>query len=269
MDVQVGVGHTDLVLVENVFDPLVDLIVDIPVIFGLGPDAKHVADSAFTVGFHGGKGSRLQQRLVHRSCQQQSVNDLLGGGIIGGGYLQTDPAGAGAGVVDDLGGNHSTVGDGDHLVIGSGEHGVGHVDLHHSTGLACDLHIVAGVEGMGGQQREAADHICQNILQSKRNGKSQHAGKSDDAGNIDAQLGCGNETQQNIHGHPDDGADQTVGSFFQLGFQQDLGNCRGYDMDDQDTACKDQHNRQNVVQQIDCHSRKPGKNNAHRENSFL
>ena len=64
-----------------------------------------------------------------------------------------------------LGGGNGAVGDGHALVVGGGQLGVGQADLLDGSALAGDLHIVTGSEGLGVEQCEATEHVCQQILE--------------------------------------------------------------------------------------------------------
>ena len=117
VDIEVGVGHGDALFVKDGLDPLVQSEIHIPVVFGLDPDAEAVVDGTLAVAGEYSHGCGVQQDLVHGAGQGQCVNDLLGGDGIGGGDGNLYTAGALGGVIDDLGGDDSTVGDGDDLVI--------------------------------------------------------------------------------------------------------------------------------------------------------
>ena len=239
MYVQMGVGHGDALLVEDVLDPLGQGEIHVPVILGLHPDAKGVGNGAVAVAAHAGAGGGCQEHIVHGSRQHQRVDDLLGGSVVGGGDGDIHPTGVGGGVVDDLRRDHGAVGNGNELVVKGGKAGVGHVDLLHRAGLPGDLHIVAGVEGVGGKNGEAADDVGEHILQGQGNGQGQDAGQGDDAGNVNVKAGGYAQTQQDIHGHLGERQNQAVGGLFQMGFfQSPLKQLRD---DANDQKANDQH----------------------------
>ena len=193
-----GVGHGDALLVENVFDALVDLEVHIPVVLGPCPEAQGVVNGIVPIAHHCRKGSRLQEGIVHSRRQNQGVDDLLGGGVIARRNLNFRPAGIVGGVVHHFRGQHRAVGDADHLIVHGDKPGIAHIDLGHGAGLAADIHIVPGVEGMGCQQRKAAQHIGQHILQGQRHSQCQHTGQRHHAGDINAEAGGQAQAQQQV-----------------------------------------------------------------------
>ena len=240
MDVEVRIGHFDAVCVELSLDIPVDGEQGGPVVIGGGPDLQHIFDGAVTVVLHGGEGSLLLQNGGNfRRGLPQGVQHTVDGSGIGSGNGNVDTAGAGGGVVDDLGGGNGTVGDGNQLVVSGGQLGIGQADLLDDAGLAGNLNKVARVEGVGGQKDEAAEYIGQGVLQSQGNGQSSHGGQSDDAGDIQAQLGGNNQRQQSQQQDLGGGEDQLVNGLFQLGLFQSLfcqfnGETDGNDANDQD-----------------------------------
>ena len=69
---------------------------------------------------------------------------------------------------------------------------------------------------MGVQQGKAADHIGQRVLDGQGHSQGQDAGQRDDPGHVNSQPGGHNQTQKQIQHHGGQGADQTVGRFFQF-----------------------------------------------------
>ena len=105
MNVQMGIGHGNALLIEDLLHPLVYQEIHIPIVVRFGPDPEGILNGTFSVAGDHGHGSGLQQGIVHSACQHQSVNDLLGGHVIGSGYGNIHPPGGFGTVIDDLCGN--------------------------------------------------------------------------------------------------------------------------------------------------------------------
>ena len=248
MNVQVGVGHSHVLLSEDALDVLIDSEEYIPVVLRLAPYAQGVVDSALAVVDNSSEGSGIFQNALYTACSTQSLQNLLRLLGVSGGDGHVHTAGAGNGEVDDLCSDDSAVGDGSDLVVGGSQLGVAHADLQDSALLTCDFHEVAGLEGLGGQQSQTADHVGQQILDGQGDSQGQHAGQGHNAGHIDAQLGGNDQSEQQDQDSLDDGADQTVAGLFQLGLGQQLGNQLVQQDDDNQTDNSQDHCGQQVAQ---------------------
>ena len=59
MDIEVGVGHFDALLVEDVLHPLVDGEVYVPIVRRFGPEPQDIVDGVVSVAVHGSEGGGI------------------------------------------------------------------------------------------------------------------------------------------------------------------------------------------------------------------
>ena len=112
-----GIGHFDVFLTENIEDASVDLVVHIPVILGLDPNADHITDGAVTIAGQSGKGGGIGKHPIIPCRFQERADHQIRVSIVGCGDVDIYAACAGDGIVDDFCRNYSAVGDGSQLVI--------------------------------------------------------------------------------------------------------------------------------------------------------
>ena len=66
MHVQVGIGHLDALLVKYRLDPLVDLIVNVPVFRGFYPEPQDVLNGIVPIAFHRREGRMEKQSATKK-----------------------------------------------------------------------------------------------------------------------------------------------------------------------------------------------------------
>ena len=249
VDIQMGVGHFNTGLIEFDFNILVHGKQGGPVIIGSRPDLQHILDGAVTVILHSGEGRLLfQDRGNGGASLPQRFQYAVDGSVVGGGNGNIDTPGTGGGVINDLGSGDSAVGNGHQLVVSGSQLGVSQADLLDHTRLAGYFHKVTGVEGMGGQQHKASEHIGQSVLQRQGNGQGSNGCQGDDAGDIDAQLGSNDQRQQRIQQDLCGRGDQLMDSLFQLGLFQCFCHQLHGETDTQDAYQQQDQRRQDLGQ---------------------
>lgn len=161
VDVEVIVGHFNIVFGEGVPQLLIDGVIGGPVVLHGAPAVNGVFDGACPIVGEIHRRGRVRQNVgggfhgLHTSG-----HDGFRRCVIGGSDGPDDPASAQNGIIDDLGGGEVLVGHQDHLTVGGLQLRVVQTDFADSTGGAAGFDEVPQSEGVGGEDHQPPSHVA-------------------------------------------------------------------------------------------------------------
>lgn len=217
VDVEVVVGHLDVIGGEGGAEVFVQGVVRAPVVLRLRPAADAVLNGAAAVAGE----VRLRRRLlqhVGRCRHSLHAGGLyrVGGGVVGGGDVHHHAAATHGGVVDDAGGGQLLVGQHDELPVAGLHLRVVQGDLAHHAHGAGDLDLVADVEGVGGQDHQSARHVAQDVLRRQRYAQRQHRHQCRHRRGVQSQRARRDDARQNVEHHLDGGQNDLAQAVVEL-----------------------------------------------------
>ena len=211
VDVEVIVGHFNIVLGEGVPQLLIDGVVGGPVVLHGAPAVNGVFDGACAVVGKVHRRGRVRQDVgggfhgLHTSG-----HDGFRRCVIGGSDGPDDPASAQNGIIDDLGGGEVLVGHQDHLAVRGLQLGVVQADLADSAGNAAGFNEISLCKGTGGEDHQSAGHIAENILRRQRDAQGEDGQQRRQGGGVEAQGLGGDDDRQDVQQGFHGGEDQLL-----------------------------------------------------------
>ena len=234
-------GDIDAGGVELIVDLIVDVMEYGPVVVVFDPGSDGEVDAAVGQGRyeHGGFGVGLDA-LVGLDGLEDDVFGLVHALAVVDADGPLDATGVGAGVVDDDGRAHRTVGDEDDFVVGLEQKGVEDLDFQHLALHALHFNPVAHAIGLEQQDDQTAGKVLQVAGKGHTDGDTGRGQEGGKRGGVDTQSANDGDDEQHGEQNLDEAAQETLHAGFDVAAVEQLGHEFVDDADDETAHHEDQ-----------------------------